>query len=637
MPEPTQLRHMELEAWKHGVESQSVKDDVILWKDVETAVKAFDLDKREVTICYSSEGIDRDGDIIVQRGIDLKAYRKNPVVLFAHGGGRFGDVRNQLPIARSVKLYREAMDDMVKSYSIDRFTEEDVHPLGDTVFRMLTHRPAFLNAASIGFRPLEMEQREAEEGEPGLFYMPMKFKKCEKLEHSIVPVPANADALVGARGAGIDLGPIKSWTEEVLDDAANAVDCGLTRSHLEECYRISNGNTKLWTVPEIEVDDVEPEVVKDPVEVEEGTTEEDKGTTPGNPSGFRRADPDERWTAPTLSAFGVTGPFEDLPAARRSRIARHFAWAERMPPTAFSQLKLPHHRASDAAVVLRGVNAALAALNGARGGVNIPSGDKRSANTHLNGHRRAFGQDPIELRDMSESEIKALLRRFAREEVELQGIEERDALETIDREVESLVALMTLIADHRRDGKEDETVKEETRAAEASTEGAGDGAESKDPVPVVCPEPTTASGEAGAESTSDSEEPKGDAATEAKEEAEGAETLEFPSIKSEADASKDAIEVQIAEVRESVRTLTGAVRQLADAIKVVGEPETEERAEPANGEAEKSGDDVVVLLGDDEPETKEETPSGEVGRFIVTETAKAVGDAIRRHTGRLPN
>lgn len=615
-----QLRHMELEAWKHlFYEKEENPEDVILWKDVDTCVKEFDLERREVTLAYSAQSIDRDGDIIAQKGIDLKAFRKNPVVLFAHGGGRFGgDVRGQLPIARAMKLFRAGEGDLIKSFSVDRFTEPEINALGDTVFRMLTNKPAFLSAASIGFRPLDVETRETEEDEPGIFWAPSNFKKIEKLEHSIVPVPANADALVGAKSAGIDLAPIKTWAEGILDEAS-LQDPMLTREHLESCYRIANGNTKVWSVPEIKDDGL----IECPQEPEEEETrdlldgiEEDRGTTPGNPSGFGRADPDTAWTAPTLTRFGVTGPFEDLPAARRRRIAQHFAWAERMPPTAFGQLKLPHHRPNDVAVVLRGVNAALAVLNGARGGVNIPTADKKPANGHLNGHRRAFGLEPIELRDMTDGEVRTLLEQFAKELASIEFVKDEDALEAIDLEMEQIIAE----AGGEQD-KEDE-VPEENTAEEAE-------------VKVDDTEPTTTKIKVGEVVLSIDVKAVTDE-SETKEE----DDFEFPAVKAEEEASKDELNVQVSEIRETQRSTMGLLKQIVEGIKSVGSPKEETPAEPEGEtvETKDKGDGVMLILEDDEPEIKDEPPSGEdVGRFIATETAKAVTDAFSKAVGRLPN
>lgn len=582
---------MNLETWKRRVfEADEVPDDAVLFKDVETCVKEVNRDRREVTIAYSAESVDRDGDIIRQKGIDLKAYRKNPVVLFAHGS-RFGPAESQLPIARSMRLFRS--EDNLKSFSVDRFVEADIHALGETVFRMLSGTPAFLNAASIGFLPLKVEERELEDEERERYWRPADFKKIEKLEHSIVPVPANADALRAAKSAGIDIIPIKAWAEGILDQ--DEKDPVLTREHLERCYRIADNGRKTFSVPEIPG---EAEIAED------GDEKEDKGSTPGNPSGFSRADEGTAWSAPTLSSFGVTGPFEDLPASRRRRIAQHFAWAEKMPPTTFGQLKLPHHRANDAAVVLRGVNAALAVLNGARGGVNIPSEDRQPANSHLNGHRRAFGQEPIALRDMDDGEVRTLLEQFAREEMAI--IDETvEAMAAIDDEVGKIVASL------EAEPEKEEEVAEETTKTEEPT-----GKVSLGTIEVEVDVKEKVEADEVFDVSAKDAEP---------------EEFDFPSIKDEEVATKDDQETQVAELRQGLRAITALVRKLVDAIKVTGSPE-ESEPEP---EKKEEGDEAILVLAD-EPE-KEEDPSEKVGRFIAEETAKAVASAVGRHTGRLPN
>jgi HK97 family phage prohead protease len=56
--------------------------------------------------------------------------------------------------------------------------------------------------------------------------------------------------------------------------------------------------------------------------------------------------------------------------------------------------KLPHHRASDLYTIWRGVRAAMAALFGARGGVDIPSDERRGVYNHLARHYREFDKTP---------------------------------------------------------------------------------------------------------------------------------------------------------------------------------------------------------------------------------------------------
>lgn len=55
-----------------------------------------------------------------------------------------------------------------------------------------------------------------------------------------------------------------------------------------------------------------------------------------------------------------------------------------------SDFKLPHHRAKDLAVVWKGVTAAYAAVQGARGGVRIPAADKAGVLAHLKKHYKQF-------------------------------------------------------------------------------------------------------------------------------------------------------------------------------------------------------------------------------------------------------
>ncbi|HEY8415330.1 MAG TPA: HK97 family phage prohead protease, partial [Thermaerobacter sp.] len=91
----------------------------------------------------------------------------------------------------------------------------------------------------------------------------------------------------------------------------------------------------------------------------------EKGVVPGDVS-REKAPEDTSWSAPTLSDF-TDEAWDDLSVDEKRRIAGHFAWAASMPPENFGDLKLPHHRPSDGAVVWRGVAAAMAALMGARG------------------------------------------------------------------------------------------------------------------------------------------------------------------------------------------------------------------------------------------------------------------------------
>ncbi len=100
------------------------------------------------------------------------------------------------------------------------------------------------------------------------------------------------------------------------------------------------------------------------------------------------ADRSEAWTVPTLADF--TGEsWGNLSDDEKRRIAGHYAYAEEMPPTAFGSLHLPHHRASDGAVVFRGVAAAAGRLDQT---TSIPAGELATVKAHLSAHYEAFGE-----------------------------------------------------------------------------------------------------------------------------------------------------------------------------------------------------------------------------------------------------
>ena len=78
------------------------------------------------------------------------------------------------------------------------------------------------------------------------------------------------------------------------------------------------------------------------------------------------------------------------------KYAKAFAWVDPKHKDDFSGYKLPHHDIVDGElkVVWRGVVAAMQALLGARGGVDIPESDREAVYRHLANHYRQFGEEP---------------------------------------------------------------------------------------------------------------------------------------------------------------------------------------------------------------------------------------------------
>jgi len=79
-----------------------------------------------------------------------------------------------------------------------------------------------------------------------------------------------------------------------------------------------------------------------------------------------------------------------------NKYAKAFAWVDPKHKDDFSGYKLPHHDVVDGElkVVWRGVVAAMQALLGARGGVDIPESDREAVYRHLANHYRQFDEEP---------------------------------------------------------------------------------------------------------------------------------------------------------------------------------------------------------------------------------------------------
>lgn len=156
---------------------------------------------RQRKFTVSTAAVDRDNDSISVAGWKLDNYRKNPTVLFAHDYA-------SLPIARAVSIGIENG----KLVATAEFAE---HDMAETCLKLIDG--GFLRATSVGFRPIAASRAVERDG--------FDFKEQELLEFSIVPVPANPEALIHAQAGGIDIAPLKAWAEGVMKGLKAADTC----------------------------------------------------------------------------------------------------------------------------------------------------------------------------------------------------------------------------------------------------------------------------------------------------------------------------------------------------------------------------------------------------------------------------
>lgn len=134
--------------------------------------KAAKLKEGEVEFVVSTNALDAHGERINVEGIDLKDFKKNPVVLWGHDGFN-------LPIAKATKVWKEGGRLMARAqfYLKDDFAKKVYDYIVD----------GFLNAVSIG----GLVQEWSADG--------ITINKMLMKEFSVVSVPANQEALVAAK------------------------------------------------------------------------------------------------------------------------------------------------------------------------------------------------------------------------------------------------------------------------------------------------------------------------------------------------------------------------------------------------------------------------------------------------------
>lgn len=337
--------------------------------------------KRIFSMIGSTPSIDRDGDTINQKGWVTKYYRKNPVVQWAHD--------HKIPVIAKVNKF--SVDGALRFDEIE-FPKEGVHPFADMIASLM--EGGFIKSGSVGFMPIKSEKREMsdkeKENEPDYFCPPVNFQKQELLEYSICNVGSNRDALLthlGQKGFKTN-GKVKIEGHEF--DMKALIDALFIVEEATGGIVADGGHEAVIPIS----DDVN--IKLDNVSIEKRVI----------PFKHYALDPeDASWSGSTERA-----------AAKISDLKVISTWVDPEKDEEKGGYKLPHHRAGNHNTVWAGVRAAMAALLGARGGVDIPDNERQGTYQHLKSHYREFDKEVPEFKEYSEPELKEL---FGNEEKEL--------------------------------------------------------------------------------------------------------------------------------------------------------------------------------------------------------------------------
>jgi len=134
------------------------------------------------------------------------------------------------------------------------------------------------------------------------------------------------------------------------------------------------------------------------------------------------------------------------------------AWYDSEKPDVKGSYKLPHHKATGHKCVWRGVAAAMAAILGARGGVQIPTGDRKGIYNHLKKHYLQFDKKAPDFK-MVEGQVLA-------------GLDEEIHALMLDREDRYMVRLIKKVLKRQTEVKKVKIEEVKTKYTQRQIESA---------------------------------------------------------------------------------------------------------------------------------------------------------------------
>ncbi len=155
--------------------------------------KALDVNQDEHTVSavISDESVDRDHEVVLVKGLQLTAFRKNPVVLFMH--------RHDSLIGKSLWQKPQTKSGDRKVLIAKTQFAVEASELALEVFNLVAGD--YMRGTSIGMNPFSVERRVPTAKEirdrPDVAEARM-VAKSELVEYSFVTVPCNAEALTTA-------------------------------------------------------------------------------------------------------------------------------------------------------------------------------------------------------------------------------------------------------------------------------------------------------------------------------------------------------------------------------------------------------------------------------------------------------
>jgi hypothetical protein len=197
-------------------------------------IKAFSTDvsveegERAVTAKISTIAVDRDGEVLIPRGMNCVDYQKNPIVFLAHN---YWD----LPVGKCVAITRDEKSITAKTVFAKR---PDDYPASESWMPDVLldlFKQGVLKGFSVGFSVPEGGSRPATDKDIETYGPSCRrvYTRWNMLEYSVAPLPANQEAVA--------LAVSKTWKEKDAKDKEPLYGSGGFKTAEEAAEYINRG------------------------------------------------------------------------------------------------------------------------------------------------------------------------------------------------------------------------------------------------------------------------------------------------------------------------------------------------------------------------------------------------------------
>lgn len=408
------------------------------------SVKAVNKGNRTLVIVGTDETKDRDGDIITVKGWKIDNFLKNPVFLYAHN-------YSSVPIGSATKLIKKK--DPARLEFHEKFPSEGLYPFADMIFELFNEK--ILNASSVGFIAIEHEPLEKDSNSDEMFSRGRRYLKQELLELSACPVPSNPNALQNS------IKFMKSHTaDEITQMMSGQMELNMKKDevlgelNVKEIEFVDENEIKSF-VPQNYTIEKEEEFITIKGEFEEV----EKGV-----SSLPLADKVIAWDGNVARVNMAKSSSSDGSGNKDKmnwgKYGKGFAFIDAANKNDFGGYKLPFADVFSGSLkaVYKGVIAAMAAINGARGGMDLGS-DYDKVYSFLAGYYKRFGETPPPKKSIEE-EIDEMKK-------EIENIEEKSGavLNAVNKKrlSDALSLIQAVVTESEKSvNEEDDTEKEVT-------------------------------------------------------------------------------------------------------------------------------------------------------------------------------